>query len=239
MFAPQLGAVPQPFAKAGLLDKRLPLYFEQNIGQVSDQIKFIVRHAGGLMLLTPQQLRLLGAAGHALSIRFHGAKRDVIVEGIDPLPGRTHYLRGQEPQTWVLGARHFRAVRYSGIYRGIDAIVYFDTKGQLGLDFIVAPGASPQLIHLSFGGAQKVDLAPDGRVWVKGADTELWLSKPFLYQTSKGVRSEVPGGFRLLGKNELKLTVGPYDSSQQLIIDPIINYSTLLVLLGHKKNILW
>ena len=52
-------------------------------------------------------------------------------------------------------------MRYEEVYPGID-LVYYGKEGQLEYDFIVAPGADPNVIALEFDGADKLELDGHG-----------------------------------------------------------------------------
>ena len=39
---------------------------------------------------------------------------------------------------------------------------------------------------------------------------------------------DVPGSFRLLGENKIGFSLGPYDRSREVVIDPTLTYSTYL-----------
>ena len=49
-----------------------------------------------------------------------------------------------------------------------------------------------------------------------------------VYQEVGGARQAVSGQFVLLGQNEVGFTVGAYDASLPLTIDPVLSYSTYL-----------
>ena len=47
-----------------------------------------------------------------------------------------------------------------------------------------------------------------------------------IYQTTDGARKEITGGYRMVDAHTVAFTVGQYDHSQPLVIDPVLSYST-------------
>jgi hypothetical protein len=121
----------------------------------------------------------------------------------------------------------FAKVKYAGVYPGID-LVYYGNQRQLEYDFVVAPGASPKSIRLQFAGAKKVDLTADGDLTVSAANGQIAFHKPVVYQVKDGLRQPVDGQFAVLAKNAIGFTLGRYDRSKPLVIDPVLSYSTYL-----------
>src|SRR5262249_6557358 len=118
------------------------------------------------------------------------------------------------------------------VYPGVD-MVYYGTQGrQLEYDFIVAPGADPKAIRLSFEGADKLELNEQGDLVVRLADKPVYLRKPVVYQEKDGVRQPINGGYALAGEREVSFDVATsdaaYDASKPLVIDPVLAYSTYL-----------
>lgn len=94
---------------------KLPLSFEHNQGQTDGQVVFLSRGPGYNLFLTATEavlvLRGAGASNSAsdtevradtqvtaVRMRLVGASRAPRVQGLDPLPGRTNYLLGNDPK---------------------------------------------------------------------------------------------------------------------------------------------
>ena len=92
--------------------------------------------------------------------------------------------------------------------------------------FTVAPGASPEAITLHFTGADRIALNAQGGLELHLGQDEILQPAPFIYQTVEGVRQEISGGYKLLGAHEVAFTVGRYNPSLPLVIDPVLAYST-------------
>jgi hypothetical protein len=208
---------------------RLPLSFEPNAGQSSAAVRFLHRGAGHTLLLTsdealliarssPQQARLRMQLAGASSARITGEGRLATV---------SNYLVGRDPTRWRSAVPHYAAVRYDNVYPGID-LRYHGARGSLEFDFVVAPGARPSDITLSFPEAARLELAPSGSLLVHGpAGTRVELARPLVYQQVAGERRRVAGEYFVSGKN-VAFRVGAYDRKRPLIIDPVVVYSTLL-----------
>ena len=118
----------------------------------------------------------------------------------------------------------FARVRYENVYPGINLVFYGD-QGQLEYDFQVAPGADPAQAELEFRGADEVQLQ-DGALVIRTGQGSVALQAPRVYQEIAGERRSVDGKFVLRGANRAGFAIGSYDRSRELIIDPILTFST-------------
>src|SRR4029077_8756368 len=88
------------------------------------------------------------------------------IEPVDPLPGKTHYLKGPGSDTWHADLATYARVRYRGVYPGID-IVYYGNQRQLEYDVVVAPGAHPETVRFRFDGIQGMTIDSNGDLVLK------------------------------------------------------------------------
>ena len=211
----------------------LPLMFEPNQGQTAPEVRFIARGAGYGLFLTEREAVLslsAGAAGKptrsAVHMKLAGANERLAVEGSDPLPGKSNYFVGNDPSKWHRNVPQYARVRYAEVYPGVD-LVYYGNQGNLEYDFQVAPGADPKKIQLTFEGTRDLKLA-DGDLVLATAAGDVRLEAPRVYQADGAVRKPVAGSFVLLAEDRVGFSVGAYDRSKTLIIDPALNYSSYL-----------
>ena len=114
------------------------------------------------------------------------------------------------------------------VYPGID-LVFYGNQGHLEYDFRVAPGADASQAVLEFE-ANKLKLKlSGGDLILTGKDKEdggLRLQAPQIYQRDGDRQVPVTGRFVLRAANRVGFELGPYDRSRELIIDPLLNFST-------------
>jgi hypothetical protein len=232
---------------------KIPLSFEANQGQAVKTVKFISKGSGYSLFLTDSSAVLALSKPDAsnakpgltvgkglkpvlprqagktdvLRMDLAGANRAMQVTGVDQLPGTANYFIGNDPAKWRSGVSTFARVKYAGVYPGVD-LVYYGSQRQLEYDFVVAPGASPKPIRLQFAGAKKVDLTADGDLTVSATNGQIAFHKPVVYQVKDGLRQPIDGQFAVLSKNTIGFTLGRYDHSKSLVIDPVLTYSTYL-----------
>jgi hypothetical protein len=147
--------------------------------------------------------------------------------GEEPLPGMANYFIGNDPTKWHSGVPTYAKVRYSQVYPGVD-LVYYGNQRQLEYDFVVAPGADPQPVRLHFDGAERLTLDSNGDLRIIARNGEIAFHKPIVYQMKDGLRRPVSGGFALLANHSVGFRLSRYDRSRELVIDPILEYSTYL-----------
>ncbi|MGB8508202.1 MAG: SBBP repeat-containing protein [Pyrinomonadaceae bacterium] len=218
---------------------RLPLMFESNRGQVaSGRVKFISRGKGYTLFLTSdgavmsmrptsaQRSRSAAQANESsvVSMKLAGVSRSARLEGQGELAGKVNYIRGRDPRSWLTGIETYDRIHYRGIYDGVD-MVYYGEGGNLEYDFIVAPGADPKIIRFKLRGG-RVSLNGEGELVLRTRDGEVTLRKPFLYQDVGGERREVRGGYTLSDHGVVRFSVGRYDRTKPLVIDPVLSYAS-------------
>jgi uncharacterized repeat protein (TIGR01451 family) len=222
-----------------------PLFFEPNVGQTDRRVKFMARGAGYGLFLTADEavlsLQYRAAKGAPLKsdvVRMHleGASSAARVQGAEPLPGKSSYFIGNKPSQWHSSVPQFGRVEYQHVYPGVD-LVYYGKQRELEYDFRVAPGADPNQIAFSFKGASaRID---SGELVLTTAGGDIRFHAPHIYQTSTGKHVDamnVDGGFRQLADNKIGFAIGPYDHSRELVIDPVLSYSTYLGLGGESLS---
>jgi len=80
-----------------------------------------------------------------------GARRGLVAEGIEPLPGKTNYIVGNKPERWRTGIPNFARVVYRSLYPGVDMVIY-GREGSFEYDFVVAPWADARAIKFRVEG---------------------------------------------------------------------------------------
>lgn len=210
---------------------QLPLIFEANQGQADSRVKFLARGTGYSLFLDETSAVLTMQTARSapnqqyVRMKLAGANSAAATAGTNPLPGKTNYIVGNDPKRWHTGIPQFAGVQYLGIYPGID-LVFYGNQGRLEYDFKVAPGADPSLAELQFEGADKLKLS-GGDLILTGADAGgLRLQAPHIYQRDGDRQTPVAGRFVLRTANRVSFEIGSYDHSRELIIDPVLDFST-------------
>lgn len=226
----------------------LPLMFEPNQGQgnldaADPRAKFVSRGSGYSLFLGSEGAILslvsrgavkMPRAGMAekpapirvdsVEMKLAGANPNVNLVASDILPGKSNYFIGNDPRKWRSGVPQFARVHYDNVYPGID-LVFYGNQGHLEYDFRVAPGSDPAQAELEFQGAKQLELN-DGALVITSENGRVQLDAPVVYQEVAGKREPVKGSFVLRDGNRAGFSIGAYDRSRELIIDPILDFST-------------
>jgi hypothetical protein len=177
-----------------------------------------------------------------------GVNASARIQGLEELPGKVNYLIGNEPRKWKRNVPLYAKVRYHDIYPGTD-LVYYGNQRRLEYDFVLAPGANPSAIRFRIDtparahGKDAQDshlrIAANGDLVIPTAGGEVRFHKPVVYQTegmsppSTTVQKDYLKGRFVLRRvapsdYEAAFHIASYDRSRQLVIDPVLSYSTYL-----------
>ena len=171
------------------------------------------------------------AQSRVVRMQLVGANATARPEGRDELPGKVNYFIGNDPKRWSRGVPTYAQVRYQDVYAGID-LVYYGNQRELEYDFVVAPGADPDTIALTFEGADALEVDGAGNLVLHTGADRIVQRAPRVYQDIDGVRKDVPGRYALqdatADRQHVRFDVGAYDRRHPLVIDPVLAYSTYL-----------
>ncbi len=204
-------------------------WFEENRGQLgSSDLVYFTRGPG----------REVGFAAGRVAFHVRSGGRGTLFEAafgeagarpepLDPLPAKSHYLRGSDPEGWITGVRQYGRILYREVYPKTDLVYFFDDEGRLTYEFIVGPGGDPSRIELSWRGIDRLDPRGPGTMEIVTPAGSLRDGELACFQEIDGARLAVASRFRK--KSDASYGVEllePYDSSRTLVVDPTLSFST-------------
>ncbi len=229
-------------ASLGAAYGQVPLSFEPNLGQTDSQVGYLSQGSGYTLFLNSREAVLSlqpgqpdassvavanGQAPSVLQMELVGANPVAAATGQERQASVSNYFLGNNPSQWYTKVPNYAQAQYQGVYPGVD-LIYYGNQTQLEYDFRVAPGADPSNIQLRFAGSQGISLDSTGDLVLQTAGGDVVEHAPVLYQEDNGVRHAVTGSYVLEANGQVGFQVGPYDTTQELIIDPVLSYSTYL-----------
>ncbi len=209
----------------------LPLHFEANQGQTDPRVQFIARAGEHVVYLGRGEAFItLDESSHAtrtVRLSFPGANPTTVGTGVEKFAGRVNYLLGNDPAGWHTGIPAYGKVEYPQLYPGVD-LVFHGRQQQLEYDFIVAPGADAGVITIHFDGADRLQLDAQGDLLIHVGKQQFRQHAPKAWQKSGGFPVAVPVRYAFKDARTVTFTLGAYDHARELIIDPVISYSTYI-----------
>lgn len=234
---------------------RLPLHFEANHGQFDPAVRFLARGRASTLYLTdhgavlafrgrtapeddpkaaweanyrdPSAGERTGSAQVVVRMKLMGARSQLGMEGLEPLPGISNYFLGNDPAKWRTHVPNYARVRAVGVYPGVD-LHYYGNAGRLEYDFVVHPGADPRIIEVAFEGVDDMRLDAHGNLVLETALGEVQWQRPVAYQEESGMRRPVQAAYLLRSGRRVAFQMARYDPTRPLVIDPVLVYSTFL-----------
>lgn len=217
--------------------------FEQNLGQLGSEVKFYARGSGGTLTLTEHEAILTfryrkaeSASARSSQVRtraevdtlhmlFMGANPNPEIKGIGQLSGTSSYF-GKDAQHTHTGIPAFSAVEYKDIYPGID-LWFLNKNGVLQVAYNLKPHADIHMIRFAFSGALADTVQGDLRIRLSHGDST--------HQAS--ARDMATGGtrrvqFTSLPNQQFALDISGQDSSQGVLISPVLSFAGTINGLG-------
>jgi len=222
---------------------RIPLSFVANYGQADKKVKFTSRGSGYSLAIAQTTFTLAvadprnknneesrirsRASASVLQATLLGANAAANLTGLERLPARTNYFIGNDPRRWKTNVPTYAKVKYSGLYPGVD-LVFYGNRDLLEYDFIVSPGADPDIIALGFEGITEMRVDEKGDLILRAGAGEIRQSRPVVYQQIDDARRIIPASYLIKGKKQIAFQIANYDRSKPLVIDPTLAFSTYL-----------
>ncbi|MCU1238012.1 MAG: hypothetical protein JWP63_5979 [Candidatus Solibacter sp.] len=204
---------------------QLPYAFEANHGQTDASVRYLARGRGYTLFLTGNEA-VLRLHDRSLRMSLIGARDASAIEPVGANGGKSNYFVGRDTGQWRRDVPLFDAVRYRGVYQGVD-LLYHGHEGQLEYDFVVSPGARPADIGVRFQGAEKMRVNRAGELELAMSGQMLVHRRPVAYQQVDGERREIAAAYELRD-GVVRFRLGEYDRDRELVIDPVVVYSTFI-----------
>ena len=208
----------------------LPIVFEANLGQFGPDVRFVSR--------TRAYTALFGDRGASIIFdRSDDFDAPVTVHlslvgatprrptGLERQEGVVNYLIGNDPRLWRTDVPTFSRIAYENVRPGID-VTYYGRDGSLEYDVIVAPTADPSDVVVAIDGAESIAIDTSGHLQLVTKAGTLTMRAPEVYQWRGNARHPVAARYTRLDAERVGFSVGAYDRSAPLRIDPQLVYGT-------------
>ena len=157
-------------------------------------------------------------------VHFINANKEVEIIGEKKLDVYHNYFIGNKPNKWKSNVPIFTSVRYNNLYDNID-LNYYSYGGKLKYDFIVHPEADIKALQIQYDGLDSIYLK-SGHLILKTLLGNVIEQAPIGYQIVNGSKKNISCKF-ILKQDILSFKIDEkYDKSIDLIIDPILIFST-------------
>lgn len=158
-------------------------------------------------------------------------------QGKNLLPNKINYITGNDSSQWYTNIPSYQEIIYPWLYgelNGID-LVYKGVSGGMKYEFIIHPGANPDMIRLAYTGIERLSTDSSGNLIIHTALGDIKDEKPYAYQLIDGQKVPVDCSFTICNleseiaeKYSYGFKVSNYNTKYALIIDPGIHFSTYL-----------
>lgn len=153
-----------------------------------------------------------------LNSSWHGTASETI-----PSVFYRNYLLGSDPSKWKSKLHSYSSVVMHDYYPGID-LELNGSDGQMKYSLWVDPGVNSSVIEIVYDGQDKLSLAEDGSLHVGNRFGEIIEGTPEAWLLESGANVEV--SFEVSGDTVRFVFPNGYDSSETLIIDPSLVFSS-------------
>ena len=150
--------------------------------------------------------------------------------GYEVEAGYINYFLGNDPSRWRSRVNSYAVVRYEELYPYIDMEIMGAEKA-LKYNIVVRPKGDPAAVKIVYEGTDGVEVTSQGDLRVRTAVRDVVELQPYVYQIdAQGNEVEVLSRWRVRklknGDYQATIEVGNYDKGIDLVIDPMLVFST-------------
>lgn len=168
--------------------------------------------------------------GHAFRYQFENVNANPSIKGENAFKEKFNYFLGNDRNKWASNVGVFASVVYANIYPSIDLVVK-SQFGQLKYEWHVHPRGNPTLIKILPQGLDSLTLRQNKLLLhtsigsFPDKDLKSWISP--ISSISSGIIAPIESQYSIdNGKIGYLIDDYKFDASQELIIDPILIFST-------------
>jgi hypothetical protein len=222
-----------PSGPAVLPLNSLPVHFIENRGQVPGPAGYLARFPFGTVRFTSDEIvfQFIGgrraARGHNIRMSFAGTDKNVRVEPQEQIPARFNFFGGNDPAKWTSGVPAYKRILYRDLYPGIDLLI-LGGEGRLKHEYKVKPGARVEDIRILYSGARDIRIDKAGQLDIDAGVGSISEGAPVSYQIINGEKRAVLTAYNMDASGTVGFAAGPFDRNADLIIDPVLQFSSYL-----------
>lgn len=233
------GSPVNPVACASNIPSRTQMVhipFVENAGQWGGEAAFCAPTFGGGFFVTAsgEMVYVLGGSGPDGELDQLIVREVLVgrtggrVAGIGREKARASYFVGSQPGRWARGLATYSRVGLGEVYEHIEVDVCARARN-VEKRFVIMPGGEPGdirvrvSVHASAPGGSGglLSISPGGELVVTTASGDVTFTRPVAYQETGHGREYVEVAYGLEG-SEYGFSVGAYDRSRALVIDPLL-----------------
>jgi len=223
---------------------RIQIPFIKNEGQIkSEEVKFYIQTINGTVFITDKGELIytiinpkdyLGtedyllpdgsfSGRHVLSLRETPlADKTPQIDALENSPTAINYFLGDDPKNWRSNIQSYNLITLGEVWNGITLNLKANSKNIEKL-FIITPDGTPESIRFSIEGIEELSLSQTGELELKTGKKSIGFTHPIAYQEINGEKKSVEVSFRLIDETTYGFTVGNYDKTIPLVIDPLLS----------------
>lgn len=202
--------------------------FVPNRGQAGDGVAWLAHSPRAAVAFSGAGLTVaFPRHGRSVGLTFVDADGPAAFHGLDRLPGTANYFLGADRGSWSSGVPTFRGLELRQLYPGVDLRFEGEGSGLKGT-FVVTPGADRSRIRWRYSGVDRVVARPDGALELVAGELTVEEVAPVAWQEIEGRRIPVEVSYRLAADGTVGLGIGAHDPRRELVIDPYLEFATLL-----------
>jgi gliding motility-associated-like protein len=160
----------------------------------------------------------------AYQVQFENSNKDILVETYDVNSDYENYFLGNDPKYFASNVRNFKKIAYKNIWNGID-MEFFENDHLLKYQFIVEKNHEASQIMLNYVGVENISIQQRNLI-IKTTVNQVTELAPVAYQIIEGEKRMIPCKFSLKGKQLSFEFPEGYDNRYDLVIDPVLVFST-------------
>jgi hypothetical protein len=225
-FEKRTTALPRLTSQAKI-DLHIPFCTTINNHGITDLEYFTYASSVSTFIDTKRCIYYSFPAGNKGKLQAYDIKETII----ESLPGKLkatdkaitmwNAFKGNNPEKWTTKNPTYRTIDYGEIYNNINLKLATSHEGVEKI-FTVRPGGNPCDIRISIDGAVPLKVDKGGAIIPIKGHKNFSISSPIGYQIINGRREFIDVSYVLMG-NVYGFSVKNYDSSKDLVIDPIVS----------------
>lgn len=196
-----------------------------NDGNITYQLPGPVQSASANSNTLPShghRKHVVRAPDWVLSERFVSSQPIHKAVGVMPHANKVSYAIGNDPTRHSQDLPQFGQLDLGEVFPGVSVSLKAAERNVEKL-FTVAPHASASTIKMRMEGTRELRIGVDGALEAETGYGPVRFTAPVAFQTIDGARRDVPVRYAMkVGSTEYGFTVGEYDASQPLVIDPLM-----------------